>query len=92
MKVVKLRVVKDTYSKSEVQAIEIRNRELTINGHAEQFFMLDERVVDCAYIDFMHPIYRKVHERRLKELGIPKKRNIYATKWASIAAKIKDKK
>ena len=64
---------------SELSEIELRES-------AEMFFKLDDWVYEAPYIKDFHPIYIEVLHRRLKELGIPRKREIFATKWARIAS------
>ena len=76
----KLPCNKCTYTESEVCDIDIRE-------NAEFFFSESCKVVEEDYMQYFHPIYLKVLYRRLKELGILRKRHIFPTKWAVKASK-----
>lgn len=62
--------------------------EVDLRENAELFFKDDCHVCENSYIGYLHPIYRKVFLRRLAEVGIPQKREIFPTKWASKANKL----
>ena len=68
-----------TYKMSELEDIDVRES-------AELFFKFDCTIREHGYVKYMHPIYQKVLYRRLREVGIPRKREIFPTKWARKAS------
>ena len=61
--------------------------EIELRENAESFFKSDSDVREESYMEYMHPIYRQVLYRRLRELDIPQRRFIFPSKWACIASK-----